>query len=89
MPEQLVQYHIASGITAHLDHDPHAGTVGFIADIGNALDGLLADQFANPLKKLSLVHLIRNFRDDNGLAVLAVGDDFGAARIITEPRPVV
>ena len=78
VPEQLVQHHIAGGITAHLDHDPHACAVGFVADVGNALDGFLAHQFADPLEKLRLVHLIGNFRDDDGLAVLAVGDDFGA-----------
>ena len=76
MPKQLVQHHVACRIASHLDDNPHAGAVGFVADIGNALNRLFTDKLADPLKKMRLVHLIGDFGDDDGLAILAVGDDF-------------
>ena len=48
-----------------LDDDPHAFAVGFVAKVGDALDGLLADQIGDALDQLRLVDLIRNFGEDD------------------------
>ena len=78
MAIELVQHDIANRVTPDLDNDPHAGAIGLIADVGNALNGLFADKLADPLQQLCLVHLIGDFRDDDGLPVLAVGHNFCA-----------
>ena len=80
MAPQLVQHHVARGIPLDFDDDPHPCPVGFVADVGNAFDGFLADKLADTLQKLCLVHLIRDFVDNDCLAVAAVGDHLG-------PRP--
>ena len=52
--------------------------IGLVAQIGNALDGLLANQIGDPLDQLRLVDLIGNLGDDDRLPVaLLVGLDLG------------
>src|SRR5690606_31114753 len=48
--------------------------IGFVADVGDALDRLLADQFGDPLDELGLVDLIRNLRHDDVRAIALPGD---------------
>ena len=52
-----------------LDHDPDALAVGLVAQVGDALDRLLAHQLGDPLDQPRLVHLVRDLGDDDRLAV--------------------
>ena len=75
---QIVQDHFGHLAAFQLDHDAHARLVGLVADLGDAFETLLADQLADADQQLGLVHLIRQFVDDDRLAdallhVLEVG----------------
>ena len=72
---ELVQHDIRHRLALQFDHDTKAIAVGFVAQIGDALDLLLAHQFGDALDHGGLVHLVGNFRDDDGFAVLADGVD--------------
>ncbi len=76
---KLVEDHLGIGIALQLDDDPVALTVGLVAQIGNALDALVAHQFGHLLDHRRLVHLIGNFGDDDLLAVATHRLDRGAA----------
>ena len=54
-----------------VDDDPHAVTVGLVSDIGDTVDLLVPHELANPLLEFGFVHLIGDFRDDDGLAVFS------------------
>src|SRR5438128_8150774 len=69
--EEIVQDELRLFAALQLDDDAHAFTRGFIADIGNAFDLLVLDQFGDALDELGLVHLVRNFSDDDIFAILA------------------
>ncbi len=69
--EQLVEDDIARRVALQFDDDAHALAVAFVADIGNAFDALVAHQFGDVLDHRRLVHLIGDFGDDDGVAVLA------------------
>ena len=58
---QIVQHDIRVDIAAKLDDDAHAVAVGFVAQIGNAVDLLLAHEFGDFLDQPRLVDLIRQF----------------------------
>ena len=68
---QLVQDDVAGRVALQLDHDPHALAVGFVANVGNAFQTLLAHHFGDALDQGLFVDLIGQFGDDDGLAVLA------------------
>ena len=74
-PVELVQHHIRHGVALQFDHHAKTVAVGFVAQIGDALDLLLAVQFGNARDHGGLVHLVGNFGDDDGFAVLADGVD--------------
>ena len=59
---ELVEHHVGHGIALQLDDDAQAVAVGLVADLGDALDALLAHEFAHLLDHLRLVHLIRESR---------------------------
>ncbi len=61
-PVELVQHDIGHGVALQLDHDAHTVAVGFVAQIGDAVDLLLAHQFGDALDHGGLVHLVGNFR---------------------------
>ena len=67
----LIEHHVGHRIAPELDHDAHALAVGFVADVGDALDALVAHQLGDLLDHRGLVHLIRDLGDDQGLTVLA------------------
>ena len=87
---ELVEHHVRHRVAPQLDHDAVAVAVGFVAQRGNALDLLVAHQFADALDQVRLVHLIGNFGDDDRFALaaqrlefdLAAHDDGAAAEMI-------
>ena len=76
---ELVQHHLGHRVALQFDDHAKTVAVGFVAQVGNAVDRLLAGQFADPRHHGGLVHLVGNFRDDDGFAVLADGVDPGLA----------
>ena len=68
---ELVQHHLGRRVAFQLDHNPDTVAVGFVAQIGDAFDLLLADQGGDLLHHGGLVHLVGNFRDHDAAAVLA------------------
>ena len=64
---QVVQHHLAGFAPAQLDEDAQAVLVRFVAQLGDALDALLLDQFRDLLDEPGLVQLIGNLRDENAL----------------------
>ena len=59
---QVVEDDLADLAALQVDDDPHAVAIRFVADVGNAFDGLLAHQFRDPLDQLRLVDLVGNRR---------------------------
>ena len=68
---ELVQHHVGDRVALQLDDDAHAVAVGFVADVGDALDPLVAHQLGDLLLHRRLVHLVGNLGDDDRLALLA------------------
>jgi len=67
--EQLVEHHLGYFAPLELDHHAHARLVGLVADLRNALDLLLVDELGDALEQRALVHLVRQFIDDDRLAI--------------------
>ena len=59
---ELVQHHVRHGVALDLDDDAHAVAIGFIAQVGDSLDLLLANELGDLLDQRRLVHLIRESR---------------------------
>ncbi len=80
---KLVEHDVRHGVAAEFDHHAIPVAVGFVAQVGDALDLPLAYQLADLLDHRGLVHLVRDFGDDDGFAlapqrfdrVLATHDD--------------
>ena len=70
---EVVQDHFRHFAALQLDDDAHAFAIGFVAQIGDAFDGLLADEVGDLLDQPGLVHLIRNLGDDDRLLVALLG----------------
>ena len=62
---QLVQYDARGTVAAQLNDDAHTAAVGLIAQIGHAVDLLVADEFGDLLDEARLVDLIRELGDDD------------------------
>ena len=62
---EVVEHDLGHFAALQLDDDAHAVAVGFVAQIGNALDRLLAHQVGDPLDQVLLVDLIRDLGDDD------------------------
>ena len=69
--EQAVEHHLGIGVPLELDNDAHTVTVGFIPDIGNALQALVLHLLRHGLDEHPLVHNIGKLGDDDAGAVLA------------------
>ncbi len=69
--EQLGQDDFRHRVALQLDHHADAVAVGFVAQVGNALDDLVVDHLADAFHQLGLVDLERNLGGDDGEAVLA------------------
>ncbi|MGY3615371.1 hypothetical protein ACVJGD_001567 [Bradyrhizobium sp. USDA 10063] len=72
---ELIQHHVRHRLALQFDHDAETFAVGLVAQVGNTLDLLLADELADPLDHVRLVNLVRDLRDDDRLAILAQGVD--------------
>ena len=66
---QVVEDDLADLAALQFDDDAHARLVGLVADVGDAFDLLLVDQFGDLLDQRLLVNLIGNLVDDQRLAV--------------------
>src|SRR5690606_32576975 len=64
---QVVQHHFRHFTLTQLNDDAHAVLVGLITQLGNTLDLLFLDQLGDLLDQACLVHLVRNFGNDDGL----------------------
>ena len=62
---EVVEHDLGHFAALQLDDDAHAVAVGFVAQVGDAFDRLLAHQVGDPLDQLRLVDLIRNLGDDD------------------------
>ena len=89
MPEPCLQVGLLVEVVEHdlgflaalqLENDAHAAAVAFVADVADPLDLLLIDQVGGLLDQARLVHLERDFADDDRVAVFAdlLGIGFGA-----------
>ena len=67
--EQVVQHDFGDFAALQLDHDAHAVAIGFVAQIGNAFERLVAHQLGDAFEQPRLVQLIRNLGDDDLLAI--------------------
>ena len=77
---ELVQHHVGDRVALQLDDDADAVAVGFVADVGDALDALVAHELGHLLLHRRLVHLKRDLGDDDRLALLADRLEMRAAR---------
>ena len=77
--EQLVEDDLGVGVALDLDHHAGAVAIGFVADLGDALELPLAHQLAHPLLHAALVDLVGYLGDDDRVAVLAHLLDVGLA----------
>ncbi len=68
---ELVQHDLGLEIAADLDDDAHAVAVGFVAQVGDALDALVADGIGDDLDHPRLVDLIGDLVDDDRHPILA------------------
>ena len=71
--EEVVEHDFGDFAALQLDDDAHAVLVGLVADLGDAVDVLVAHQVGDALVQARLVHLVRQLGDDDGLA-LALAD---------------
>src|ERR1700747_2692961 len=69
--EKLVEDDFRLLVALHFDDDAHAFAVALIANVRDAFDFLVVDEFGDVLDEIFLVHLIRQFGDDDVLAILA------------------
>ena len=76
--EQAVEHDLRVGLALQLNDDAHTVAVGFVADVGDALEPLFVDLIGHALDEHPLVDLIGDLRDDDALAVLAEFLDLGA-----------
>ena len=76
---QLVEYDLGLDVAAQLDDHAQAVPVALVAQVADALDGLLAHDLGNALDHARLVHEIGDLGDDDGLPVLAEFLDMGLA----------
>ena len=71
---EIVENDLANLAALQVDDDAHAVAIGFVANVGDALDGLLAHQLGDALDQPRLVDLIRNRVDDDRRAIAFLRD---------------
>ncbi len=75
--EELVEHDLGLAVALQFDHDAHAVAVAFVANVGDVVDDLVVHQLRDALDQARLVDLVRNFGDDDGLAVFVESFDAG------------
>jgi len=65
---ELIDNHLRRVAAPHLKDNAHSLAVRLIAHVCNSLDFLVAHEVGDLLDQFRLVYLVRNFRNDNGLA---------------------
>ena len=70
---QIVQHHLGHLAALEIDHHPHAGLVGLVLHMRNALDALVMHQLGNTLEQALLVDLVRQLVHHDGLAATLLG----------------
>ena len=76
--KKAVQDHLGIGVPFQLDDDAHSVAVGFVPDIGDALQTFVLHLIRHVLDEHPLVDLIGNLGDDDAGAVLAELLELGA-----------
>ena len=85
--EQLVEHDVGIGVALDLDHHPHAVAVALVAQVGDALDLLLAHHLGDPLDHPRLVDLVGHLGDDDRGAVPRTSSKWVLERMMMLPRP--
>src|SRR5258708_14735286 len=67
--EELVENDLRLGGALEFNHDAHAVAVAFVAHVGDVFDVLVVYELSDAFDEYGLVYLIRNFGDDDGLAI--------------------
>ncbi len=67
--EQIVEHDLRDLAALELDHHAHARLVGFVAQVGDALEALFGDELGELLEQHLLVHLVGQLIDDDRLAI--------------------
>ncbi len=77
---ELVEHDVGLGVALQFDDDAQALAVALVAQIGDAVDQLLANGLGDALDQLRLVDLVRQLGEDDRLAILADLLDMGFRR---------
>jgi hypothetical protein len=83
---EVVQDDVRHLAALELDDDPHAVLVRLVPQLGDAVDLLPAHEVGDALEQARLVHLVRQLRDDDRLA-LAVPADLLDVRAGADGKP--
>ena len=73
---EVVEHDFGDFAALQLDDDAHAVLVGLVAQLGDAVDLLVAHQLGDALEQARLVHLVRQLGDDDRLAAADLVDVF-------------
>ena len=73
---ELVEDDLGDRVALELDDDPHAVSVGLVAQVRDPFDALLAHELGDLLDQRRLVDLVGDLADDQRLAVLALAQLF-------------
>jgi len=68
-PVKLVQNNIGNRIAFQLDHDPHAGAIALVTNIRDPFNALVTNKFGDLFNHRRLVHLIRDFSNDESVSI--------------------
>ena len=78
MLEEQVEDNLRLDVLFHVDNDTHTVAVGFVAQVGNALNSFIADELGDFFDKASLVDLVRKFGDDDTFSAVSAFFDGGS-----------
>ena len=74
---ELVEDDVRCAVAAQFDDDAHAAAVGFVTQVSDAVDLLVADELGDLLDEACLVDLIRQLGDDDARFSIAHRFDVG------------
>src|SRR6185369_1045454 len=67
--EELVEHNLGFCTTLEFDNDAHTVAVALVADVADVINDLVIDELGDALDEARLVHLVRNFGDDDRVAL--------------------